>query len=67
MIRIGGFEGKIISQSAGSTVFEIPPLITPVSVGWYPTLQKSQAITPKTIISDGGTNPESISDQRYHT
>ena len=66
-ISIGGFSGKVLSQASGVTTFEIPALITPETIVWYPTLRNVDKIVPQAVISDGGSNPENIIDTQHHT
>ena len=67
MIRVGGHTGKVVDQSGGSTIFEVPALITPEVLTWYPLLEKVETITPAAIISDGGDNAKEAFDGQHHT
>ena len=52
VLKIGGFSGKVLSQSGTTTIFEVPALVTPVTLTAYPQLASTQKITPAAIISD---------------
>lgn len=36
VINVGGFKGKIISQTSTQAIFSIPPFVTPFSIAAYP-------------------------------
>lgn len=38
IITVGGFVGKIISQTSSQATFRIPALVTPISITSYPKL-----------------------------
>jgi len=67
VVQIGGFSGKMISQTADSAIFAIPPLITTDVAALYPALTDVQLIKPAAIISDGGNYSASAFDGLHAT
>lgn len=63
VLRVGGFVGKLISKSSTDATFAVPPLITQATIAQYPSIATEKVITPATIISDGGSNPNSAFDK----
>lgn len=52
VINVGGFKGKIISQTSTQAIFSIPPLVTPLTIASYPELATVSKIIPDAYISD---------------
>ena len=56
VLRVGAYEGRVISATASEAIFEIPALTTSEVVGQYAELDKAEKIVDYTVISDGGSN-----------
>lgn len=67
VLRVGGFVGKVTGVTATTATFEIPPLITPVTLQTYPELGTTQKITPAAIISDSAANTKYSFDNVHST
>lgn len=67
VLRVGGFVGKVTDVTATTATFEIPPLITPVTLQTYPELGTTQKITPAAIISDSAANTKYSFDNVHST
>lgn len=52
VINVGGFVGKVISQTSTQAVFSIPPLVTPLTISSYPELATVSKVKPEAFISD---------------
>ena len=67
VLKVGGFEGKVLSSTTSDAVFEIPPLLTPNVLTTFPELDVSSRLGEAEIISDGGSAPEKVFDELTST